>query len=160
MTKFRTKFTLLDIKPPTSLRRLRTEENITVVWASVNDDPQLLIRRRSQQLGLCYSTTWNILQKDLAVKPTKFQLMQELKSNDLPQCRILGEWALGKLAEDILLYRKTVFSGEADFWLNGYVNKQNCRFWYEGQSKVLQKLSMHPEKSRFMGWWHHWTVLL
>ena len=57
LTKFRTKFTLLDIKPPTRLRRVPTEENIAAVSASVNDEHQLSIRRRSQQLGLCYSTT-------------------------------------------------------------------------------------------------------
>ena len=43
-----TKFTLLDIKPPTRLRRLRTEENIAAVSASINDDHQLSIHRRSQ----------------------------------------------------------------------------------------------------------------
>ena len=37
MTKFRTKFTLLDIKLPTRLHIVRTEENIAVVSASVND---------------------------------------------------------------------------------------------------------------------------
>ena len=31
VTKFRTKFTLLDIKPPARLRRVRTEENIAAV---------------------------------------------------------------------------------------------------------------------------------
>ena len=44
MTKFRTKFTLLDIKPSTRLRKGRTEENIVAVSASVNDDHQLSIR--------------------------------------------------------------------------------------------------------------------
>ena len=42
MTTFRTKFTLLDIKPP------RIEENIAAASASVNDDHQLSISRRSQ----------------------------------------------------------------------------------------------------------------
>ena len=42
----------MDIKPPTLLPRVRTEENIAAVSASVNDDHQLSIRRRSQQLGL------------------------------------------------------------------------------------------------------------
>ena len=51
VTKFRTKFTLLDIKPLTRLHRMRTEENIAAVSASVNDDHQLSIRRRSQQLA-------------------------------------------------------------------------------------------------------------
>ena len=58
VTKFRTKYTFLDIKPPIRLRRGRTEENIAAVLASVNDDHQLSIRRHSQQLSLCYSTTW------------------------------------------------------------------------------------------------------
>ena len=53
VTELCTKFTLLDIKPPTRLRRERTEENIATVSASVNDDHQLSMRRRSQQLGLC-----------------------------------------------------------------------------------------------------------
>ena len=74
------------------------------------------------------------------------QLVQVLKQNDLPQRRIFGEWALEKLAEDPLFYRKIVSSDEAHFWLNGYVNKQNCRFWNEDQPKELQKLPMHPEK--------------
>ena len=47
VTKFHTKFTLLDIKRPTRLRRVRTEENIAAVLASVNDDHKLSVRRRS-----------------------------------------------------------------------------------------------------------------
>ena len=42
-TKFCTKFTLLDIKRPTGLCRVRTEGNIGAVWASVNDDHILSI---------------------------------------------------------------------------------------------------------------------
>ena len=68
VTKFRTKFTLLDIKPSTRLHRVRTEENIAAVSASVN---QLSIRR-SQQLGLCYSTLWKILRKDLGLSKYSF----------------------------------------------------------------------------------------
>ena len=79
-----------------------------------------------------YSKTWKILRKDLGVKPFKIQLLQELKPNDLPQRRIFGEWALGKLSEDPRL--------------NGYVNKHNCRFCSEDQPEELQKLPMHPEQ--------------
>ena len=75
VTKFRTKFTLLDIKIPICLRRVRTEENIAGVLASVNDDHQLSNRCHSQQCGLCYSTTWKMLRKDLGVKPFKIPLV-------------------------------------------------------------------------------------
>ena len=44
VTKFRTKFTLLGIKPSTRLRRVRTEKNIAAVSTNVNDDHQLSIR--------------------------------------------------------------------------------------------------------------------
>ena len=53
VTKFRTKFTLLDIKPPKHLCRVRTEENIAAVSASVNDNHQLSIRRCSQKGFRC-----------------------------------------------------------------------------------------------------------
>ena len=65
---FRTKFTLLDSKLPKRFRRVRTEENIVAVSACVNDDHQLPICRRSQQLGLSYATTWQILRKDLGIQ--------------------------------------------------------------------------------------------
>ena len=47
VTIFRTKFTLLDIKPATRLRTVRIEENIVAVLGSVNDDHQLSIRCRT-----------------------------------------------------------------------------------------------------------------
>ncbi|GFT75128.1 hypothetical protein TNCV_2244981 [Trichonephila clavipes] len=35
---------------------------------------------------------------------------------------------------------------EAHFWLNGYVNKQNCRIWSEANPQVYVKTPLHPEK--------------
>ncbi|GFV80978.1 hypothetical protein TNCV_2269621 [Trichonephila clavipes] len=35
---------------------------------------------------------------------------------------------------------------EAHFWLNGYVNKQNCRIWSEANSQVYVETPLHPEK--------------
>ena len=66
-----------------------------------------------------------------------------IEAECIPQSRIFGELALGKLAEDP---RKIVFSDEAHSWLIGYINKQNCRFWSEDQPEELQKLPRHPEK--------------
>ena len=65
--KRQSKFTLLDIKPPTLSISVRTEENISTVSASVNDGHQLSFCRGSQQLGLCYATMWKILRKNLGV---------------------------------------------------------------------------------------------
>ncbi|GFY24059.1 hypothetical protein TNCV_1011121 [Trichonephila clavipes] len=35
---------------------------------------------------------------------------------------------------------------EAYFWLNGYVNKQNCRIWSEANPQVYVETPLHPEK--------------
>ncbi|GFW19264.1 hypothetical protein TNCV_255911 [Trichonephila clavipes] len=37
-------------------------------------------------------------------------------------------------------------SNEANFWLNGYVNKQNCRIWSEANPQVYVETPLHPEK--------------
>ncbi|GFV61564.1 hypothetical protein TNCV_4543961 [Trichonephila clavipes] len=37
-------------------------------------------------------------------------------------------------------HKRILFSDEAHFWLNGYVNKQNCRIWSEVNPPL------HPEK--------------
>ncbi|GFV65260.1 hypothetical protein TNCV_4572601 [Trichonephila clavipes] len=35
---------------------------------------------------------------------------------------------------------------EAHLWLNGYVNKQNCRIWSEANPQVYVETPLHPEK--------------
>ncbi|GFV59198.1 transposable element Tc3 transposase [Trichonephila clavipes] len=37
-------------------------------------------------------------------------------------------------------------SDEAHFWLNGYVNKQNCRIWSEANPHAYVETPLHPEK--------------
>ena len=52
--------TLLDDTRPIRPRTARTVENIAAVNESFAENPEESIRRRSQQLGLCYGTTWAI----------------------------------------------------------------------------------------------------
>ena len=79
-----TQHSLLDNIRPKIPRPARSEENIAAVAESVHEDRGESIRRRSQQLGLTYGTTWRILRRDLKLKAYKIQLVQELKPLDLP----------------------------------------------------------------------------
>lgn len=146
ITKFRTNFTLLDIHPSTRVRTARSNENIVAVAESVREDRDQSIRRRSQALGISYGTLWRILKCDLGLKAYKIQLVQELKPGDLGLRFNFGLWALQQLQVDPFFYRKIVFSDEAHFWLNGFVNKQNCRIWADEQPEAIQELPMQPEK--------------
>ncbi|GFW72664.1 hypothetical protein TNCV_3798921 [Trichonephila clavipes] len=41
------------------------------------------------------------------------------------------EWAPNEIAVVPDFHKRILFSDEAHFWWNGYVNKQNCRIWSE-----------------------------
>ncbi|GFX58262.1 hypothetical protein TNCV_4050201 [Trichonephila clavipes] len=43
-------------------------------------------------------------------------------------------------------HKRILFCDEAHFWLNGYVNKQNCRIWSEANPQVYVETPLHPEK--------------
>ena len=69
---------------------------------------------------------------------------------------------LAKLENDSDFHRKIIFSDEAHFWLNGFINKQNMCYWSDSNPHVLHESSLHPEKItvRFMDRRRHWAVLL
>ncbi|GFV27235.1 putative DD41D transposase [Trichonephila clavipes] len=56
------------------------------------------------------------------------------------------EWAQNKIAVVPDFHKRILFSDEAHFWLNGYVNKQNCRIWSEANPQVYVETPLHPEK--------------
>ncbi|GFW86845.1 transposable element Tc3 transposase [Trichonephila clavipes] len=53
-------------------------------------------------------------------------------------------------------HKRILFSDEAHFWLNGYVNKQNCRIWSEANPQAYVETPLHPEKLTV--WCHNLTV--
>ncbi|GFS78696.1 hypothetical protein TNCV_3148711 [Trichonephila clavipes] len=56
------------------------------------------------------------------------------------------EWAQNEIAVVPDFHKRILFSEEAHFWLNGYVNKQNCRIWSEANPQVYVETPLHPEK--------------
>ena len=46
-------------------------------------------------------------------------------------------------------YHKILFTEQAHFWLNGYVNKQNCHIWSETNPRQYLETALNPLK---------WTV--
>lgn len=153
--KFETNFTLHDTRTPVRQRNARNQENIDAVSASVTEDANRSINRRSQELGLSRMTTWRILRKDLGLHPYKIVLTQELKPLDHHKRRVFANWALEHLEIDHDFFKKIIFSDEAHFWLNGFVNKHNCRFWCENNPHEIHEQSLHPAKvTVWCGLWH------
>lgn len=135
-------------------RGARSEVNIAAVSQSVGDDPNLSIPRRSQELGLSQTTTWRILHQDLRLKAYKVQITQELKPNDHQVRRNFANWALEQLEADPHFAEKIIFSDEAHFCLNGFVNKHNCRIWADENPQVIHESPLYPEKvTVWCGFW-------
>ncbi|GFX42889.1 uncharacterized protein TNCV_5072531 [Trichonephila clavipes] len=59
-----------------------------------------------------------------------------IHQNDHQARRRFVEWAQNEIAVVPDFHKRILFSDEAHFWLNGYVNKQNCRIWSEANSQV------------------------
>ncbi|GFV10136.1 uncharacterized protein TNCV_3660881 [Trichonephila clavipes] len=66
--------------------------------------------------------------------------------NDHQARRRFVEWAQNEIAVVPDFHKRILFSDEAHFWLNGYVNKQNCRIWSEANPPVYVETPLHPEK--------------
>ncbi|GFX29641.1 hypothetical protein TNCV_4777131 [Trichonephila clavipes] len=66
--------------------------------------------------------------------------------NDRQARRRFVEWAQNEIAVVPDFHKRILFSDEAHFWLNGYVNKQNGRIWSEANPQVYVETPLHPEK--------------
>ncbi|GFW06440.1 putative DD41D transposase [Trichonephila clavipes] len=69
-----------------------------------------------------------------------------IHQNDHQARRRFLEWAQNEIAVVPDFNKQILFSDKAHFWLNGYVNKQNCRIWSEANSQVYVETPLHPEK--------------
>ncbi|GFY35747.1 transposable element Tc3 transposase [Trichonephila clavipes] len=70
----------------------------------------------------------------------------QIHQNDHQARRRFVEWAQNETAVVPDFNKRIFFSDEAHFWLNGYVNKQNCRIWSEANPQVYVETPLHPEK--------------
>ncbi|GFS52963.1 hypothetical protein TNCV_331041 [Trichonephila clavipes] len=69
-----------------------------------------------------------------------------IHQNDHQARRRFVEWAQNEIAVVPDFHKRILFSDEAHFWLNGYVNKQNCRIYSEANPQVYVTTPLHPEK--------------
>ena len=81
----------------------------------------------------------------LLLKPYNAQFVQKLDEEDL-QDRVPMWKTLMPMLEDNDTYESLSFSGEATFYLHGLVNKNNVRYWYETNLRVIIESVMKSPK--------------
>ncbi|GFS65604.1 hypothetical protein TNCV_1924651 [Trichonephila clavipes] len=90
--------------------------------------------------------TYAIISWRLLIKSVFFQFGLAIHQNDHQARRRFVEWAQNEIAVVPDFHKRILFTDEAQFWLNGYVNKQNCRIWSEANPQVYVETLLHPEK--------------
>ncbi|GFU25001.1 down syndrome cell adhesion molecule [Trichonephila clavipes] len=68
-----------------------------------------------------------------------------IHQNDHQARRRFVEWDQTEIAVVPDFHKLILFSDEAHFWFNGYVNKQNCHIWSEANPQVYVETPLHPE---------------
>ena len=118
---------LIDKSQREKPKTVRTPENIAAVAESVCESPLTSIHRPSQRLSILDTSLRRILYKALVITPYKVQVVQELKPIDHPMHFRFATWVCDRFTENADFGKKTkiIFSDEAHFHLEGYVNKQN-----------------------------------
>ncbi|GFV78073.1 hypothetical protein TNCV_2271 [Trichonephila clavipes] len=113
---------------------LRNDESITKMKYAIDEDRLNTIVQIFGETNVpCCQVIYS--QFGLAIHPTDHQAR-----------RRFVEWAQNEIAVVPDFHKRILFSDEAHFWLNGYVNKQNCRIWSEANPQVYVETPLHPEK--------------
>ncbi|GFW51447.1 mariner Mos1 transposase [Trichonephila clavipes] len=90
-------------------------------------------------------------QHDICCQVIYSQFGLAIHQNDHQARRRFLEWAQNEIAVVPDFHKRILFSDEAHFWLNGYVNKQNCPIWSDANPQVYVETPLHPEKLTVWG---------
>lgn len=104
------------------------------------------VRNVGRQLQLPTSTVWKIMRTTLKLFPYKMHRVQELKPPDLVA---RYNFSLHCVAESHLndeWIRNVLFTNEAHFYLNGFVNNKNCVIWDDTNPHAILPQPLHSPK--------------
>jgi hypothetical protein len=130
-------------KIPQRVPHIVTPENIARVQVSVEESPRRSTRHRTQALGISRRSLQTILNEHLKFYPYKIMLVQKIFPRDHLQREQFSVRMLEILQDQYALF---MTSGEAHFHLDGYVNKQNCRYRAHGNPRRFNQQPLHSEK--------------
>lgn len=116
------------------------------VLGQVAVDRTLSTRQLAVVTGVSRTSIQRVLKK-YKFHPYKIRLVQELNEDDFDRrlqfCEIMSERAMhnGNFVFNVC------FSDECSFFLNGLVNRHNCRYWADTNPRIFHEThTQHPQK--------------
>lgn len=123
-----------------------TPEVLDVVEKHFEENPNDSIRKAADKLGLNRETLRLIMRRFLKMFPYKISIHQKLTEAAMAKRKEFCEKVYSMIENEELDVDKIIFSDEAHFHLDGYVNKQNYRYWGTQPPVFMQSKSAHPQR--------------
>jgi len=130
----------------TNEKRVRTPEMVTAVKPVLEEEPGISIRNLSRRLNISRESARIILTQDLQMHPYKIQIVQPLTIGNSLERLEFANRICERIDEKSFDPLRVIFTDEAHFWMNGYVNRQNFRIWGSENPHVTISKPLHPEK--------------
>lgn len=129
-------------KPGAPKRNDAKEEEIQTLFET---KPSTSIRQAAQVLSTSYSCVQRTLQ-DVGLKNFHVQTVQAITEVDKAARLAMCEETLHRISSNSSYLSNVVFSDEATFFVQGTVNKHNCRVWgYENPHLTMQRPFQSPK---------------
>lgn len=104
------------------------EENEFSVMMAVVEDPHISQREVCSSLGISRRSVGRILKKN-KFHAYHIQWHQELSNEDFQKRLEFSNWAIGKMQEEANFFNEVLFTDEATFHRNGFVNRHNFHYY-------------------------------
>ena len=109
-------------------------------------DPNTSVRKVARKTNISTGSVHKALKLNKFF-PYKIQMFQQLCEDDCDRRIQFCEEMSQKITEDPNLLKNICFSDESTFFLNGFVNKHNCRYWDNTNPFVFREdHTQFPEK--------------
>lgn len=144
--RFREEGTMINRPLPGPSTTAATPERVIQVRQEILRNPRKSVRKIAASTGIKKSTVHMILRKKLKLHPYKMQIVQKLDENDYVLRERYARTALERFRTPRTL-GNVLFSDEAHFHIEGYVNKQNMRYWNPSNPRERHQKSLHCSKT-------------
>ena len=101
--------------------------------------------RRSVPLQFHESSAQRILKKNVHYHPYKIAIVQYLNPANYEERLQFAQSFLEIFPEENKIDLQ-IMSDEAHFYMNGFVNKQNFRYWATENPQMMQEKSLHTQR--------------
>ena len=153
INKFRKIGSVLDKKR--SGRPGLSAETRAQVLEKITSSPRKSVRRAAGEIGVPCSTMQKVLKAE-KFHPYKLQILHKLYEDDSDRGLEMALWFQVQLEEDPdFVRRNMLFSDEANFYVSGEVNRQNCRYYSQDNPHFMLDSKEHSG-SKIMVWCSLW----